>query len=136
MRIRTRSGDARPDDRQRMRPAGADARRRAARAVAGAAVASLAAGTMLVFGALPASADSFTVDDAVFAWGISNEANNRAFAPGTYNLMSAGVAPKTSGADTISESEWAATSGDVTIQKRSADGSYATATWEIGRAHV
>ncbi|WP_157412033.1 hypothetical protein [Agreia sp. Leaf283] len=127
--IRARSGDARPDDRQRMRPAGADARRRAARAVAGAAVASLAAGALLAFGALPASADSFTVDDAVFAWGISNEANNRAFAPGTYNVMSAGVAPKTSGADTISESEWAATSGDVTIQKKSADGTYATATW-------
>jgi hypothetical protein len=105
-----------------------------ARAVAAGAVASLVTGASLAIGALPASADdgssaAFTVDDAMFAWGISNEANNRAFAPGTYNFMSAGVAPKTSGADTISEAEWSATSGDVTIQKKRADGTYAEATW-------
>ncbi|MDN4642121.1 fibronectin type III domain-containing protein [Agreia sp. PsM10] len=81
------------------------------------------------FAALPAAAADLTVDDAVFTWGISNEANNRAFAPGTFNFMSAGQAPKTSASDTISESEWSATSGDVTIQKKQADGSYATATW-------
>lgn len=139
MGIRARSGDARPVDRQRMRRAGADTRRARARAVAGGLVASLAAGAMLAFGGLPASADEVTpqaptlgpvtIDDAVFAWGISNEASNRAFAPGTYNIMSAGVAPKTSGADTISETEWSAESGDVTIQKKQADGTYAAATW-------
>jgi hypothetical protein len=91
-------------------------------------VAAVAVGLPTV-AALPAAAAESTVDDAVFTWGISNEANNRAFAPGTFNFMSAGQAPKTSGSDMISEPEWAATSGNVTIQKKQADGSYATATW-------
>jgi hypothetical protein len=131
--------------------------RAVARAVAGGAVASFATGAIVAFGALPVSASEvstsvpsaasvvldttaqessgaapstpLTVADAVFAWGISNEANNRAFAPGTSNIMSAGSAPKASGADTISESEWSASSGDVTIEKKRADGTYATATW-------
>jgi len=80
--------------------------------------------------AVPAAAGASTVSDAVFHWGINNEVSNRAFAPGTYNFMSAGKAPKTSGADTISEGEWSATDGNVTIEKKQADGtSYGTATW-------
>jgi hypothetical protein len=93
------------------------------------ALAAAVAVGLSTFAALPAAAVELDVSDAVFTWGISNEANNRAFAPGTYNFFSAGQAPKTSGADTISESEWSATAGDVTIQKQQADGSYATATW-------
>jgi putative cell wall-binding protein len=78
--------------------------------------------------AAPAPAAS-TVSDAVFHWGISNEANNASFAPGLNNILSAGKAPKTSGADTIAQGEWSATSGAVTIEKKKTDGSYATATW-------
>jgi hypothetical protein len=43
--------------------------------------------------------------------------------------MSAGSTPKTSGADTITETEWKASSGHVTIQKKQDDGTYAVATW-------
>ncbi|PJJ65490.1 LPXTG cell wall anchor domain-containing protein [Compostimonas suwonensis] len=100
--------------------------------LATATAAALALSTLVASPAAPAFADDpagTAVSDAVFRWGLSNEANNKAFAPGTSNFFSAGKAPKTSGADTISESEWAATSGDVTIEKQQADGSYATATW-------
>ncbi|MFB2585273.1 cell wall-binding repeat-containing protein [Herbiconiux liukaitaii] len=70
-----------------------------------------------------------TVSDAVFQWGVSNETGNRAFAPGTFNLLGAGKIPKTSAADTIVESDWKATDGNVVLQKKQADGSYATSTW-------
>jgi hypothetical protein len=93
------------------------------------ALAAAVAVGLSTWAALPAAAAELAVDDAVFTWGISNEANNRAFAPGTYNFMSAGKAPKTGGTDTISQAEWSATEGNVTIQKEQADGSYATASW-------
>ncbi|MCS5722693.1 cell wall-binding repeat-containing protein [Herbiconiux sp. CPCC 203407] len=69
------------------------------------------------------------VKDAVFQWGVSNEVGNRAFAPGTFNLLGAGKIAKTSAADTIVQADWKATDGNVVIQKQQADGSYATSTW-------
>jgi putative cell wall-binding protein len=68
-----------------------------------------------------------TVSDAVFQWGINNESNNSAFFG--FNYLSAGKIAKTSGDDQLTEAEWKATDGAVTIQKKQADGSYATSTW-------
>ncbi|AQX81080.1 hypothetical protein BWO91_14855 [Plantibacter flavus] len=74
------------------------------------------------------AADS-TIDDAVFTWGINNESNNSAFQPGAINLLSAGEIAKTSGADTVVESEWKQNDGNVAIQKKQADGTWAPSTW-------
>lgn len=58
------------------------------------------------------------VDDAVLRWGVSNEANNAAFAPRTYNFFSAGkIANPGRGGQTITASKWHATAGDVEIEK-------------------
>ncbi|MGA1836128.1 cell wall-binding repeat-containing protein [Herbiconiux sp. 11R-BC] len=69
-----------------------------------------------------------TVSGAVFTWGLSNEAGTKGY-NGQMNLLSAGKVTKSDAADTVSASDWLATSGNVTIQKKQADGSYATATW-------
>jgi hypothetical protein len=67
--------------------------------------------------------------DAQFRWGINRESGNAAFAPGTVNLFSAGRIPSTGPNQPLTEDRWAATAGDVRIEKRQADGSYALATW-------
>lgn len=80
-----------------------------------------------------------TVDAAQLRWGVSNEANNRAFAPGTVNHFSAGrVADPGSGGNTLAPggatwsngraAGWSASAGDVSIEKL--DGTtYRPATW-------
>jgi hypothetical protein len=85
------------------------------------------------------SAEVRPVDAAQLRWGISNEANNRAFAPGTVNHFSAGRiadpgtggATLTSGGATWSNGRaagWSASSGDVSVEKL--DGAaYRPATW-------
>jgi hypothetical protein len=85
-------------------------------------------------------AEARTVTTAQLRWGLSNEANNRAFAPGTVNHFSAGrVADPAAGGSTLApggttwsngrQAGWKASSGTVTIEKF--DGSaYRTATWE------
>ena len=40
-----------------------------------------------------AALDDLVVDDAVLTWGLNDESNNKAFAPGTFNFMSAGAVP-------------------------------------------
>jgi putative cell wall-binding protein len=76
-----------------------------------------------------AGATSGTVTDAVFQWGVNNEVNNRAFAPGTFNFLSAGKIPKADASDTVVEADWKAAEGNTAIQKKQADGSYAASTW-------
>lgn len=81
--------------------------------------------------------EPFAVDDAVFRWGINDESNNRAFAPGTYNFLSAGVTPDPGkGGQTIvnrkwrgtNKTAWRASRGNVAIEKVTPDGTK-RATW-------
>ncbi|MFI8634161.1 hypothetical protein ACIGEP_16380 [Microbacterium sp. NPDC077663] len=94
-------------------------------AVATAGVLALGA----VAAATPASAVQTSVTGAVFEWGINAEANAAAFAPGTYNLLSAGIVTATSASDRVTATNWKQTEGDVDILKRQADGSFADATF-------
>jgi hypothetical protein len=74
---------------------------------------------------------SFEVDDAELRWGLNNESNNRAFAPGTFNFFSAGKIPNPGrGGQTMPQSAWKQADGNVSIQKYStAAGGYVPATW-------
>ncbi|KHL14561.1 hypothetical protein CLV56_2740 [Mumia flava] len=74
---------------------------------------------------------TFTVDDAQLRWGVSNETNNAAHAPGTYNFFSAGSVPDPGrGGETIHERDWSAHDGDVRIEKATSAGTYRLATWK------
>ncbi|MDX2356839.1 hypothetical protein [Dietzia sp. PP-33] len=68
--------------------------------------------------------------DAQFRWGLTKQSSGPSHGPGL-NFLSAGDSSSAlagSGA-TITEQTWNATSGDVTIEKRSAGGAATTATW-------
>lgn len=96
------------------------------------AAASLTAAALTLGGALvaaPAHAAQTSIDDAVFRWGVNAEANAAAFAPGTVNLLSAGVVTATSSADRVTSANWKQSEGDTKILKRQSDGSYAAATF-------
>ncbi|WP_051217973.1 hypothetical protein [Nocardioides insulae] len=80
------------------------------------------------------------VTDAQLRWGVNNESNNRAFAPGTYNFLSAGkVGNPGEGGQTMAgpgtwsngkAAGWSASSGNVEIEKYlDATRTYAPATW-------
>ncbi|MGG7507798.1 beta strand repeat-containing protein [Plantibacter sp. YIM 135249] len=78
-----------------------------------------------------APAGSHSVTDAVFRWGVNNETNNSAF-NGGFNLLSAGNINKVDAADLITEAEWNAANngaGNVHIEKQTATGGTAPATW-------
>lgn len=96
-------------------------------AAATATAAALVLGGVLA--AAPATAAGTTIDDAVFRWGISAEANAAAYAPGTYNLLSAGIVSATSSSDLITATNWKQSEGDVSVLKLQSDGSYADATF-------
>lgn len=91
------------------------------------ATTALALGGALV--AAPAHAAETSIDDAVFRWGINAESNAAAFAPGTVNLLSAGIVTATSAADRVTSSNWKQSDGNTSILKRQSDGSYAAATF-------
>ncbi|MDP2774896.1 MAG: hypothetical protein Q8O61_15190, partial [Nocardioides sp.] len=69
------------------------------------------------------------VDDAVWTWGVNNESSNRAHAPGTVNLFSAGKVPDPGrGGRTIKQQDWRQRSGAVSVRKW--DGAaWRAATW-------
>jgi len=84
---------------------------------------------------------AFTVTDAQVRWGVNDESNNRAFAPGTFNFFSAGrIGDPGAGNMKLNDSDrgatwsngraagWSAASGNVMIQKY-LDGAWAPATW-------
>lgn len=69
------------------------------------------------------------VAEATLYWSLNNESNNKAHAPFTYNFFSAGVLSNGRKPDnTIAESQFRATSGNVTIQKY-LNGAWRTARW-------
>lgn len=78
------------------------------------------------------STEAFAVTDAVLRWGLNDESNNNAFAPGTFNFPSAGKAPDPGrGGQVIDErgrwpttgaTAWRAASGDVRIEKLTSTG--------------
>ncbi len=81
---------------------------------------------------------AFAVTDAVFRWGINDESNNNAFAPGTYNFPGAGTAPDPGrGGQVIDDrarwpgtgaTAWRASAGNVRIEKLTSAGPV-PATW-------
>jgi len=72
---------------------------------------------------------AFTVTDAQVRWGINDESNNRAFAPGTFNFLSAGKIPDPGrGGVIMPESAWSQSSGNVAIEKF-LNGAWTPATW-------
>ncbi|WP_134764645.1 Ig-like domain-containing protein [Nocardioides sp. 1609] len=90
----------------------------------------------------PARAAEVDVTNATFTWDLNNEATSGAFAPGTWNLMSAGrIGNPGAGGVTLRTSDdgatwsngaaagWSAQSGDVTVEDLQANGSYAPATF-------
>ncbi len=102
--------------------------------LAGAAAITSAAG--------PAHAAGIRVDDLQFRWGLNDESNNAAYAPGTVNLFSAGkVGNPGAGGQTLSDADqgatwsngatagWKARDGNVVIEKQRAGGDYAPTTW-------
>lgn len=83
----------------------------------------------------PASAEgteAFTVTDAVLRWGINDESNNNAFAPGTYNFPGAGKAPDPGRGGQVLDGQarwpstgalaWRASDGKVRIEKVTSSG--------------
>ena len=88
------------------------------------------------------AADATAVTGASFTWDLNQETTSGAFAPGTWNLMSAGKVgdPGAGGTSLTTASNgqtwsngkpagWSATSGDVTVEDLQAGGSYAPATF-------
>lgn len=71
------------------------------------------------------------VTGAEFRWGVNAESGTKGHAPQTFNFLYAGdVSRHITGPNTaIPPRAWSANSGAVTIQKRHADGTLATASW-------
>ncbi|PLS29665.1 fibronectin type III domain-containing protein [Bifidobacterium parmae] len=91
-----------------------------------AAVAALGAGLVAP---TAHAAESKTTSDATLTWSLNKESNWRAYAPGTFNFLSAGIVDKTSASDSVEENEWKQSDGNVSIEKKQADGTYQAATW-------
>ena len=72
---------------------------------------------------------AFGVTDAQLRWGVNDESNNRAFAPGTFNFFSAGrIRDPGRGGVVMPESGWSQRSGNVSIEKY-LNGRWTPATW-------
>ncbi|MCL8251161.1 hypothetical protein AERO_07175 [Aeromicrobium fastidiosum] len=72
---------------------------------------------------------AFTVTDAQMRWGVNDESNNKAFAPGTFNFFSAGQIPDPGrGGVAMPQSGWSQRSGNVSIEKY-LNGAWTPATW-------
>lgn len=71
------------------------------------------------------------VTAAEFRWGVNAESGTKGHAPQTFNFLYAGdVSSHITGPNTvIPQSAWSSKSGDVTIQKRNAEGTLSTASW-------
>jgi len=95
---------------------------------------ALALALVLAMAAAPwaprAGAAALDLTDAEFRWAVNRHSSGPSHGPGL-NFLSAGdisgalTAPNTM----ITQADWRATSGDVTIEKRTSPSSAATATW-------
>jgi hypothetical protein len=117
----------------------------ARRGIAGIAAAALTATGLSVLGMVTtpaAHAAPVTVDDAQLRWGINNETNAAGFAPGTWNLMSAGkIGDPGAGGKTLKAADngatwtndapagWKNTDGNVTVEDRQPGGGYVPSTF-------
>lgn len=94
----------------------------------------------------PTPTGPLTLTNAQLRWGVNNESNNAAFAPGTYNFFSAGeIGNPGGGGQTLPRdgngatwdnagrpgrsAGWKAQDGAVRIEKRQSSGGYALATF-------
>ncbi|XBB70255.1 Ig-like domain-containing protein [Nocardioides sp. WV_118_6] len=117
------------------------------RGIAGIAAAALTAAGLSVLGVATApaahAATGVLVENATLRWGVSNESNNAGFAPGTWNLFSAGkLGDPTVGGVTLKTADQGATwsnnkpagwtnhAGNVTVEDLQAGGGYAPTTFE------
>ena len=77
-----------------------------------------------------AAAAEVELTDAEFRWGLTKQSSGPSHGPGL-NFLSAGdISGAITGPTTaITQADWKATSGDVTIEKRTSPSSAATATW-------
>lgn len=71
------------------------------------------------------------VAGATLRWGVNNESNTAAYAPGTYNFFSAGKVPDPGrGGQQIKRNQWRRSAGNVAIQKWDTDSTaWRPATW-------
>ncbi|WP_377321331.1 Ig-like domain repeat protein [Pimelobacter simplex] len=117
------------------------------RGIAGIAAAALTAAGLSVLGVATApsahAAGSELVENATLRWGVSNESNNAGFAPGTWNLFSAGkLGDPTAGGATLKTADegatwsngkaagWSNHAGNVTVEDLQAGGGYAPTTFD------
>ncbi|WP_170866900.1 Ig-like domain repeat protein [Nocardioides lianchengensis] len=126
-------------------------RSRARRGLAGLLSTAVAASGLValgVAGAPAASAAPAQVTNATFTWDLNNEVNAGAFAPGTWNLMSAGkIGNPGAGGATLKSADngatwnngtaagWKNADGNVTIEDKAADGSYGPTTFQGTRTN-
>ncbi|WP_194861225.1 HtaA domain-containing protein [Dietzia sp. SYD-A1] len=91
---------------------------------------ALALGSLMYSPAARAQDSAVELTDAEFRWGLSRQSAGPSHGPGL-NFLSAGdsSAALAGPGATITEQTWRATSGQVTIEKRSANGGTSTATW-------
>lgn len=107
-----------------------------------AALALLAGGAAVVAPAPAQAAASTTITDAELRWELNKESVSGAYAPGTWNLFSAGrLGDPGAGSQTLVSSTegatwsngatagWKNAEGDVTVLDKQADGSWAPTTW-------
>jgi hypothetical protein len=97
----------------------------------------------------PAAAAPVTITDAELRWDLNKESTSGAFAPGSWNLFSAGrLGNPGQGGQTLSSADqgatwsngaaagWRNTDGNVTIDDLQADGSHAATTWQGTRTNA
>ncbi|MGF9755470.1 Ig-like domain-containing protein [Microvirga sp. 0TCS3.31] len=115
----------------------------ARRSVGTVATLALIAGTTAVLASpAPAQAAATTVTNAELRWELNKESISGAYAPGTWNLFSAGrLGNPGAGSQTLTSTDqgatwsngaaagWRNTEGNVTVLDKQADGSYAPTTW-------
>lgn len=97
-----------------------------------AAVLALVLGMLMIApsaSAQEADQEAFSVTNSEFRWGLNVETGSRSHDPSAVNMMSAGIVDLPE-KKRISQSDWTAKSGNITLEKRSADGKLSPATWD------
>jgi hypothetical protein len=107
-----------------------------------ATLALLAGGAAVLASPAPAQAAPTTITNAELRWELNKESISAAYAPGTWNLFSAGkLGNPGAGGQTLKSTDegatwangtpagWKNTDGNVTILDKAANGTYAPTTW-------